>query len=390
MTSYTPWTWSESHQRHYSYLLAADGSTILDTLWSGPQPGGLSNNSSTPRSSTQVSSLTTQTPSLNPRSAPLNYTTTASSSARQAETSAGVDEDNVVDEDDDEPEEAGSNVQTERVDSPIASPQRPTQNQDVRAPQTVNLVQSWPQIPTYTNLNAGSSRLPVTNQSTQPYQAIPATTTTRVSSNPRSTIGSLPADVQADIGYLDRRFIQTGPDRNNAETLDSRYRRVAKDHHMYFFVPGRVFKMLWIEPAGQANPGRTRNSTHFSTVRFGEQAYSEIRRFVVVRNKGTFSQCIPVQTYKGRGATKPGIVMQDHGVIHTTPEAPNLLPGEFLTKYSIRVQPTAHEILEPQSRVNYGKAYAVEHNVKVLDVGMVIDNHRYLIESYFDSAMRGR
>jgi hypothetical protein len=52
--------------------------------------------------------------------------------------------------------------------------------------------------------------------------------------------------------------------------------------------------MLWTEPAGQASPGRTRNSTHFSTVLFGEQVYSEIRRFIVVRNKGTFSQCMYV------------------------------------------------------------------------------------------------
>jgi hypothetical protein len=52
--------------------------------------------------------------------------------------------------------------------------------------------------------------------------------------------------------------------------------------------------MLWTEPAGQASPGRTRNSTHFSTVLFGEQVYSEIRRFIVIRNKGTFSQCMYV------------------------------------------------------------------------------------------------
>ena len=98
----------------------------------------------------------------------------------------------------------------------------------------------------------------------------------------------------------------------------------------------------------------------------------------------------PVQTYKGRGATKPGLVMHDHGVIHTTISAPNLMPGENLTKYSIRVEPSGSEALEPQSRVNYGKAYAVEHNVKVLDIGMVVEGHRYLIESYFDSAMRGQ
>jgi len=50
--------------------------------------------------------------------------------------------------------------------------------------------------------------------------------------------------------------------------------------------------MLWTEPAGRVNPGRTRGSTHFSVVKYSETAYSEIRRFVVVRNKGAFSQCV--------------------------------------------------------------------------------------------------
>jgi hypothetical protein len=36
------------------------------------------------------------------------------------------------------------------------------------------------------------------------------------------------------------------------------------------------------------------------------------------------------------------------------------------------------EVLDPVSRVIYGKAYAVEHNAKVLDIGMVTENQRYL------------
>jgi hypothetical protein len=80
--------------------------------------------------------------------------------------------------------------------------------------------------------------------------------------------------------------------------------------------------------------------------------------------------------------------MSDHGIIHTTTTSPNQLPGEALTKYSIQVQSTEGEFLEAESRVNYGKAYAVEHTVKVLDVGMVIEGHRYLIKEYFDAAMQ--
>jgi hypothetical protein len=81
--------------------------------------------------------------------------------------------------------------------------------------------------------------------------------------------------------------------------------------------------------------------------------------------------------------------MADHGIIHTTPQAPNQLAGEALNKYSIRVEPTSDQVLDPASRVNYGKAYAVEHNVKVLDIGKVTNDHQWLLASYFDAAMRG-
>lgn len=230
-----------------------------------------------------------------------------------------------------------------------------------------------------------------THESAQHITSEPASTVQnpRTAQHGRSTVKSLPADIQAQLRSLERRFIQTDPSNNDAEVLDARYRRVASPHHAYFFVPGRVFKMLWTEPAGQANPGKTRNSTHFSTVWLGDRAFSEIRHFVVVRNKGTFSQCIPIQTYKGIGAAKAGLIMADHGIIHTSFNPPNQLPREMLTKYSIRVQPSKDETLHPASRINYGKAYAVEHNVKVLDVGMVVEAHRYLLAAYFDAAMRG-
>ena len=77
-------------------------------------------------------------------------------------------------------------------------------------------------------------------------------------------------------------------------------------------------------------------------------------------------------------------------MIYTSETPPALLPGERIVKYSIRVEPTGNETLEAASRVNYGKPYAVEHNVKVLDVGIVAESHQYLIPAYFDSAMRGQ
>ncbi|KAF2114167.1 hypothetical protein BDV96DRAFT_577692 [Lophiotrema nucula] len=199
----------------------------------------------------------------------------------------------------------------------------------------------------------------------------------------------LPQDVQNVVGGdLPRRFIRTGQqDYQNEEQLDPNYRRVAAHHHQYFFARGRVFKMLWTEPAGRDRPGQTRGSTHFSLVKFGETAYSEIRRFVVIQNKGTFSQCIPIQTYRRQGAKKRGLVVQDHAIIYTSNEEPELLDGEEITKQAIHVNSTRGETLESESRINFGKPYAVEHNCKVLDIGMVNDDHVHLLVNYFRQAM---
>lgn len=110
-------------------------------------------------------------------------------------------------------------------------------------------------------------------------------------------------------------------------------------------------------------------------------------RLVALRSAMKLRQSRPIHTYGGRGATKPGLVMSDHGVIHTSVYTPNLMPGENITKYSIQVRPTASEELALSSRVNYGKAYVVSHEVRVLDIGMVVKNHRYLVGTYFDNAM---
>lgn len=147
----------------------------------------------------------------------------------------------------------------------------------------------------------------------------------------RRHVASLPLDVQSTIHSLDRRYIQTNLNESFAqEQLDaSKWEIAQSDRQMLIFlrvsaggatiscdvlrawpsksngltntdtiltVYSQVFKMLWTEPAGQMNPGKTRNSTHFSTVQYGETAFSEIRRFVVVRNKGEFSQCMYVES----------------------------------------------------------------------------------------------
>ncbi|KAH7081325.1 hypothetical protein BKA63DRAFT_503599 [Paraphoma chrysanthemicola] len=421
MPSYTPWTWSASHGRHYSYLLADDHRTVLDTIWSGPSPSSPQPSSAVPASRAPVAQPSSQ---ANRRLEPTAL-------ARKDAEEDDEDDDDDDDAEDEDSEPAGQSRPGDgrtvggqeyqagkiaRVDSPavmsntlqhqfqslsLGTSPASHYRRDSHAfsnnfgrPRTSAQRATGPSsAPAYNSIVSKtfgmfqSQPLPTQQGYQQPQSNVNVTDYSGPQTN-RSTVASLPPDVQAQIGYLERRYIQTGYTLQEHESLDTRFRRVSKSSHAKFFVLGRVFKMLWTEPAGQTNPGKTRNSTHFSLVWMGEQAFSEVRHFLVVRNKGSFSQCIPIQTYKGRGTTKPGIIASDHGVIHSSIEAPNLIAGENITKYSIRVQPTSNESLDPASRVNYAKAYAVEHNVKVLDIGMVVEGHRYLIESYFNLAMR--
>ena len=78
--------------------------------------------------------------------------------------------------------------------------------------------------------------------------------------------------------------------------------------------------------------------------------------------------------------------MRDHGVIYTDRQPPPLLPGEKLDELSILVWPTWTNILESASRMNYGKPYAFEQNVKVLEIEMIDGKEIYLLGRYLEGA----
>jgi hypothetical protein len=54
-----------------------------------------------------------------------------------------------------------------------------------------------------------------------------------------------------------------------------------------FFTVGRVFAMLYTEPAGSTSNANV-NDEAYSTIRFNEVVYSNIRRFVVVEVRQGF------------------------------------------------------------------------------------------------------
>jgi len=66
---------------------------------------------------------------------------------------------------------------------------------------------------------------------------------------------------------------------------------------------------------------------------------------------------------------------------------PALLLGGKVTKEPIRIESKNGETLDPESRVNFDKPYAVEHNVKIMKIGMVVLEHMHLLGAYFQIAM---
>ncbi|PQE22094.1 heterokaryon incompatibility protein [Rutstroemia sp. NJR-2017a BVV2] len=158
----------------------------------------------------------------------------------------------------------------------------------------------------------------------------------------------------------------------NSEVLHPGYRRIDKPAR--FFTLGRVFMMLWTEPAGrQPNSNPASERSRFSEVILGSHAYSEIRRFVVIKPGKGHCLCSPIHTYRGRGTLKEGVNPKEHAAIYLKSKGVELLPGEKLTiePFPLILENEKNVQIDISSRINFGKIYTVEHNVRVLNVGRI-------------------
>ena len=130
-------------------------------------------------------------------------------------------------------------------------------------------------------------------------------------------------------------------------------------------------------------------SLYYKKVHLGTRN-TRVKGHAIVKNINTLVICTnrtrPVQTYRRQGATKVGVFVVDHAVIYTGGEGdapPPLLEGEGITKQALRVVADGNEVLDACSRINFGKTYTVEHNVKVLSIGVIAPEHNHLLENYW-------
>jgi hypothetical protein len=145
-----------------------------------------------------------------------------------------------------------------------------------------------------------------------------------------------------------------------------------------FWKTGRVFLVLWSEPAG-GNPTMVGRQHGVVINHLGTRVFSKVRRFVVIRESDNYCSAVPINTYGGHGVAKRGVKKSDHAIIYTGKTEPRIRtdelpkPGEAgMQPTPIRVDPdNPTEQLDPMSRIHLGAVTTVQHNIKVKAFGLV-------------------
>jgi len=131
-----------------------------------------------------------------------------------------------------------------------------------------------------------------------------------------------------------------------------------------------------------------------TVVQYGERAFSQIRRFVIVDVRhgfvyawyvGPFNpfstsvptpSCSPISTYSHRGTTKSGCISSEHSAVYFENTAPVTYPGEIGMRNPICIRPADASLrMHDASRLHYAKVWPIEMNVKVKDIGEVHPEH---------------
>ena len=102
--------------------------------------------------------------------------------------------------------------------------------------------------------------------------------------------------------------------------------------------------------------------------------------------------CLAIHTYSGQGSAKGGGVRsQYYTVVYSSVDTkPQPLPYENITIESFTiVLEEPGETIAPTSRLDFGKIYTVEHNLKILRIGRILPNHLPNLETAFVHSLDG-
>jgi hypothetical protein len=118
--------------------------------------------------------------------------------------------------------------------------------------------------------------------------------------------------------------------------------------------------------------------------KFGENAFTKIRRFVVVREMQGCCWCLMLNTHNRKGAGKEGVNPDNYAAVYPLGGEVHLGPDEHLIKrpFPIKVE-VPGESIDPTSRLNFGRVYTLEHNIRVKKVGRIPDEYLQQLDGYF-------
>ncbi|CAO2654004.1 Nn.00g107370.m01.CDS01 [Neocucurbitaria sp. VM-36] len=154
-----------------------------------------------------------------------------------------------------------------------------------------------------------------------------------------------------------------------------------------YFQEGRLFSVLFTESAGHnALNAVTDYNTALSRVRYNEYVHTQVRRFIIVRQKREFCYAVPIFSYSGQGTLKNGVVPDEHAIAYSYGQYPQLIPGEQqLSKTPICVvMNQGEQALSRASRIYFGIHHPIQYNVKVKDLGYVHPEFMPALRGYWN------
>ncbi|KAK3331158.1 hypothetical protein B0H66DRAFT_468054 [Apodospora peruviana] len=181
------------------------------------------------------------------------------------------------------------------------------------------------------------------------------------------------------------------PIKEYLEPLDSRFQTVDKPKR--FFQVGRIFATVWFEPAGTDLPAVRRAEGDWTSDCPGyhdEKPIAKFRWFIVVRRRLHHSLCFNITTIGPNGVRKVdrGRAM-DFVVLHNSNIEPSKpFDTEKITRLPIAVIIEAgEESISPWARLDCGRIYTVEDNLKVMKIGRVHTASLPRLEEYFKESV---
>lgn len=154
------------------------------------------------------------------------------------------------------------------------------------------------------------------------------------------------------------------------------------DNPKKFFNKGRVFLAVLPQPAGPS----TKDKRYLTRGPYGQEIFTKVERFVVIRNRPTHCLCLPIHTYGGRAAQKYSSKPNDQYSVFaagTGWDEERLLRKEL----PVVVEDEQIDIKYPEARIDCSKVYTIEHYVIVRKIGRIDKKGLQLLENCFRLAL---